>query len=96
MSLAASSASDSARVIELLEKVVALLEGRGVAAAQPLTAPADQMVNLKQLAELIHRRERTVRRMRAAGELPEPTVPGQHPRWKRSVVDAWIAQRGSP
>jgi hypothetical protein len=37
----------------------------------------------------------TVRRMRRANKLPEPSIGGRHPRWRRTDIDAWFAPRAA-
>jgi predicted DNA-binding transcriptional regulator AlpA len=36
---------------------------------------------------------RTLRRLRAGDEIPEPIWFGRKPRWRRHVIDAWLAER---
>ncbi len=108
MSRAATSraAFIDVRALALLETLVGelravreLLEARGVASAQvPATveSPTDELMDLAQVCAQLRLGERSLRRLRAGEGFPSPTSGGHRPRWKRSVIEAWLAQRGAP
>lgn len=61
---------------------------------EPRVEPAERLLGLDDLAEIMGLSRRTVERMRAAGELPRPMIVGKRTaRWKRSTIDAWVERR---
>lgn len=55
--------------------------------------PQDCLLKLQDVAALLGINVRTLRRMRADGKGPRSVDVGGRPRWKRTVVDRWIAER---
>jgi predicted DNA-binding transcriptional regulator AlpA len=53
----------------------------------------DTLLDPPALAALLKIDERTLRRLRAAREIPEPIMFGRKPRWRRHVIDAFLAER---
>lgn len=45
------------------------------------------------VAAMLQINVRTLRRMRLAGELPEPLLFGTRTRWRRADIEKWIAER---
>ena len=58
-----------------------------------ITPPAPELLNCTDLASLLGMHVRTLRRMRRAGEVPAPIKIGGAERWRRTTIDAWIAER---
>lgn len=89
------------RVVELLQALVVemravrvAIEAREPALVQSPTAD-DELIGLAQIGALLHLNDRTVRRLRAGEGFPSPAIDGRSPRWKRTVIEAWRAQRGA-
>lgn len=55
--------------------------------------PQDCLLRLLDVAALLGISARTLRRMRADGKGPRSVDVGGRPRWKRTVVERWIAER---
>lgn len=51
------------------------------------------MMTADELAQELQLNVRTLRRMRLAGELPEPLQFGTRVRWRRADIEKWIAGR---
>lgn len=46
-----------------------------------------------ELARALGINDRTLRRLRAAGQAPKSIMVGGRPRWRKATVDAWVAKR---
>jgi predicted DNA-binding transcriptional regulator AlpA len=55
----------------------------------------DALLDPPALAALLKIDVRTLRRLRAAHEIPEPLMFGRKPRWRRRSIDAWLAERSA-
>ena len=53
----------------------------------------DTLLDPPALSALLKIDERTLRRLRAANEIPPPLMFGRKPRWRKHVIDAWLAER---
>jgi predicted DNA-binding transcriptional regulator AlpA len=54
----------------------------------------DVLLDPPALAALLKIDVRTLRRLRAGHEIPEPIMLGRRkPRWRRHEIDAWLAER---
>lgn len=83
----------------VFERVATNLAGALAAAAQPrlmepVTDTRPEFLTVPELAELLRVDQRTLRALRHAGEVPAPIMIGTRPRWRRTDVDAWLAERG--
>lgn len=77
-----------ARVIELLERIVAALERD--------TAPATRaLMDAAEVAAEFNVNVRTLRRMRHEGAAPEPIKIGNALRWRRTDVDRFLRARSA-
>jgi predicted DNA-binding transcriptional regulator AlpA len=56
----------------------------------------DMLLDPPALAALLKIDVRTLRRLRSAGEIPPPIMLGRRrPRWRKHVIDAWLAERSA-
>ena len=57
----------------------------------------DRLLSLANLVELTALGERTLRRWLTTGQLPSPDyrLGGKHLRWRRSTIDAWLANQAA-
>jgi predicted DNA-binding transcriptional regulator AlpA len=79
---------------DLLGELIA--EVRGLRAdLRADSKPDNALVTMSDFAAEIGVDPRTLRRMKAAGELPRPVLIGTHPRWRRVDVDKWLLARKS-
>ena len=57
--------------------------------------PTALLLSVKQVAEALGVGERTIWRLSATGQLPEPIRIGRLRRWRRSTLEAWLARAES-
>lgn len=50
------------------------------------------MMDVRELATLLHCSTKHVRRLTAAGVLPKPVRLGGLVRWNRAAIEAWVAE----
>lgn len=48
------------------------------------------LIDVAELARLLAVDERTLRRMRAANEIPKPVAMRGHPRWRRAEIEQFV------
>jgi len=58
--------------------------------AQPCVQP-QQLLTAEQLAQLLQMSLRSIRRKASDGELPPPIRLGRLTRWRRDVIESWLA-----
>ncbi|MBK7644379.1 MAG: helix-turn-helix domain-containing protein [Planctomycetes bacterium] len=63
-----------------------------LAKPEPCHDAVDPLLDQHDLATLLRVGERTLRRMRHDGRVPEPIMLGSKPRWLRTQIDAWLAR----
>lgn len=64
-----------------------------LAKSEPCHDVVEPLLDQHALAALLHVKERTLRRMRSDGRVPEPIMLGTNkPRWLRTEIDAWLAK----
>jgi predicted DNA-binding transcriptional regulator AlpA len=56
-------------------------------------AHGDVLLDPDDLAAYLKLDARSVRRLRNAGEIPEPVMIGSAPRWRRTTIDQWLAEQ---
>lgn len=56
---------------------------------------APRMINVREVAAILSISTRSVWRLVAAGELPQPIRFGRNVRWRLEDVEAWIEARAS-
>lgn len=95
------SPAQEQRIISVLDALLVELraayasDGPGIASVEP-PAPEPQrspVMTPEDVAAMLHINVRTLRRMRLAGELPEPLQFGTRVRWRRADIEKWIAGR---
>jgi len=60
--------------------------------AQPCVQPQlPQLLTAEQLAQLLQMSLRSIRRKASDGELPPPIRLGRLTRWRRDVIESWLA-----
>jgi len=103
------SSSAAAAIADILERAAAEIRSRvgssgirlddlrehgaHVEHAATNAADLDMLLDPPALARLLKIDVRTLRRLRAAHEIPEPVMFGRKPRWRKHVIDAWLAER---
>jgi len=64
--------------------------------APPKPEPRPELLTASEVARLLRVDRRTVRRMAVAGEIPAPVaVSAKRSRWRRTDIDAWLAEGGA-
>jgi predicted DNA-binding transcriptional regulator AlpA len=98
--MSALTESDAIAIAEVLERAASDIRARVGSSGIRLDdqrehgAHDDVLLDPPALAALLKIDERTLRRLRAAGEIPEPIMLGRRkPRWRRHEIDAWLAER---
>jgi predicted DNA-binding transcriptional regulator AlpA len=87
------------RVAAILENAAAQIRalggtsGNGLADLARRGADGDVLLAPADLARLLKIDARSVRRLRNAGEVPEPVMIGSAPRWLRQEILRWLAER---
>jgi predicted DNA-binding transcriptional regulator AlpA len=87
------------RVAAILENAAAQIRalggssGNGLADLARRGADGDVLLDPNDLAALLKIDARSVRRLRNAGEIPEPVMIGGAPRWLREGILRWLAER---
>lgn len=93
MSRAALSVDE--RIVELLAHIAArldeLVDGRGAAERDHDAEP--ELLTVAELATLLRVNRRTLRELRHEKGFPRAITVGRSPRWKRTSIDRWLAQR---
>jgi predicted DNA-binding transcriptional regulator AlpA len=89
-SLARPNGSD-ARVVELLERLVAGIEALRDDLRRAPTEPA--LLGATAVAKLLDINPRTFRQLRHAGDAPRSITIGAVAKWRRSDIDAWLAEK---
>jgi excisionase family DNA binding protein len=56
------------------------------------TAKTPELLTIKQLAERLQLSTRTIYRLAQEGTLPKPVKIGRANRWRREVLDDWLAE----
>jgi predicted DNA-binding transcriptional regulator AlpA len=99
------TASAAAAIADILERAAADIRARvgssGIRlddlphrSAHNGQADMDTLLDPPALAALLNIDERTLRRRRNEGAIPEPIMLGRRkPRWRRHEIDAWLAER---
>jgi len=104
------TASAAAAIAEILERAAADIRSRvgssgirlddlsehgaHVERAATNAADPDMLLDPRTLARLLTINERTLRRRRNDGTIPEPIMLGvRKPRWRKHVIDAWLRER---
>jgi len=94
--------ADALAIADILERAAADIRGRVGSSANGLddlpdrSADDDVLLDPTALAALLKIDVRTLRRLRAAGEIPEPISLGaRRPRWRKHVIDAWLRERSA-
>jgi excisionase family DNA binding protein len=54
-----------------------------------------QMMSYRELGTALNLSERTLRRMLASGDLPQPLRLGRSVRWPSELIDAWLQARAA-
>jgi excisionase family DNA binding protein len=84
-----------ARVVELLERIAAGVDGLRAAVEASHAAPS-ALLTRDQLAELLQVDVRTLRRLELLGSIPNAIEIGGLKRWRRADVDRWLTKRSVP
>jgi predicted DNA-binding transcriptional regulator AlpA len=63
-----------------------------LAKPEPCHEDVNPLLDQHALAALLGIKERTLRRMRSDGRVPEPIMLGTKPRWLRDQIEAWLAK----
>ena len=94
--------ADALEIADILERTVAEIRARVRTSAIRLadlpdrSADDDVLLDPTALAAVLRIDVRTLRRLRAAGEIPEPISLGaRRPRWRKHVIDAWLRERSA-
>jgi predicted DNA-binding transcriptional regulator AlpA len=82
-----------AQILEDAAQRIRGLGGNGLADLPHHVAHDDVLLDPNDLAALLKLDARSVRRLRNAGEIPEPIMVGGAPRWIRARILAWLAER---
>lgn len=77
------------KLVATLDEV--LRELRGLRADMHGAKNPSALMTKRDVCALLGCEPRTLQRMIAAGEAPQPTYVRSRPRWKRGQVEAWIA-----
>lgn len=101
--MSARSSKDDVRVVALLERLIASVDGLredvrnglehlGESSNCPSDVPPDphSLLTAADVAALLQINVRTLRRMRHERSFPRPTRVGRALRWKRSLVERWL------
>jgi predicted DNA-binding transcriptional regulator AlpA len=97
--MSAFTESDAIAIATILERAAADIRARTGSSRIQLddlgdqSAHDDMLLDPPGLAKLLQIDVRTLRRLRAGDEIPEPIWFGRKPRWRRHVIDAWLAER---
>ena len=59
------------------------------------TSTKSQLLNVKEVAAMLHVSQRQIWRLKAAGMLPKPVKVGECVRWLLSDIEAWL-EMGCP
>jgi len=51
------------------------------------------LLNVREVARLLHLGERTIWKLSTTGELPSPIRIGRSRRWDRRAIEAWLAAK---
>jgi predicted DNA-binding transcriptional regulator AlpA len=99
----ALTSSAATAIAEILERAAADIRARVGSSRIRLDdlghdgAHDDVLLDPPALAALLKIDERTLRRLRAGHEIPEPVMLGvRKPRWRKHDIDAWLAERSEP
>ena len=96
--------SDAIAIAEVLEQAAAQIRTRVGSSGIRLDDLREPIAHVEQhdmdtlldppaLAALLKIDVRTLRRVRKEPGFPEPLMFGRKPRWRRHVIDAWLAER---
>jgi excisionase family DNA binding protein len=90
----AAIAQDLRDLAQLAERLARTLESglASLAKPEPCQTDMDPVLDHHDLAKLLNVGDRTLRRMRNDGRIPDPIMLGTKPRWLRSRIDAWLAK----
>ena len=64
-----------------------------LAKSEPCHDVVEPILDQHDLAKLLQVSDRTLRRVRSAGGVPEPFMLGSKPRWRRVDIDRWLERR---
>ena len=84
-----------AQILEDAAQRIRGLGGNGLADLPHHVAHDDVLLDPNDLAALLKIDARSVRRLRSAGEIPEPIMIGNAPRWRRDAVLRWLDDRAA-
>jgi predicted DNA-binding transcriptional regulator AlpA len=90
VSRAPSTSDADARVIGLLEQLVAGIDTL-VTEMRAANAGPSPLLTREEMAALVRVDLRTLRRLELAGDVPDAIHIGGAKRWKRADVDSWLA-----
>jgi predicted DNA-binding transcriptional regulator AlpA len=100
--MTALTESEASAIAVILERAAAEIRTAIGSSGNGLADLGDQLAHVHQhdvlltpanLAAMLQINERSLRRMRSAGQIPEPIWVGKLPRWKRDIVLRWLEER---